>query len=793
MLLGKMLGNQQAGLCVALFGLLLLCACDKQADNKKPFQPESLQAEQPLKKAFVDEQACIACHQSEFKQWQGSHHDLAMDQASSQTVLGDFADASFSKHGITSTFFQRDDKFFVHTDGKDGALHDFEIAYVFGVTPLQQYLIKFPDGRMQALDIAWDTRAKEQGGQRWFHLHPNEKVDAKHPFHWTKRFANWNFMCAECHSTNVQKNFDLKSNTFKTTWKKIDVGCQACHGPGSNHVNWAKAADKSAWQDGSKGLAVNLSAKRARTQVESCARCHARRSNVSAKYKYGKPLMDFYQPQILREPFYYPDGQIKDEVYVYGSFMQSKMHAKGVRCTDCHNAHTSRIKFTGNKLCISCHSSTANARFPSLKKHSYDSFQHHKHKQDSKGALCASCHMPERTYMGIDPRKDHSFRIPRPDLSLKTGAPNACTQCHKNETNDWAAKTVATWYPESAKQHAEEIDFSEIFASAQSEHGQTADVAKGLVKVAQNKQLAAIIQATAASLLEAYPSLQTITVLQGLLKHTEPLVRYHAIHSLAALIPLEAGEVMLRKKHAMLMPLLNDSIRAVRTEAARALADVPKSMFSSVQYSQFQKSLQEYKQRQQSIEDRPESHLNMGLLHQRMGEMNKAEAAYQAAIRLAPDDLPAHFNLANLYHAYGKNDKAEKAFRDIIGLDENNGEAYYSLGLLLAEESKLSESVSALKHATALLSERPRVRYNYALSLKKIGNDKKALKQMLRLAKRPLRDPMMIYVLTTWLAEAKRYEEALPWAKQLVKLVPDEDGAKHLLIDVRNKMLMKKQ
>ncbi|MFQ5345264.1 MAG: tetratricopeptide repeat protein [Mariprofundus sp.] len=785
------IAGRTAGRYLILFSLLCLCACDRQANDSEPLQPESLQTEQATKRHFVDEKACIACHQGEFKQWQGSHHDRAMDVATADTVLGDFNNARFTAHGITSTFFRRDGKYVVHTDGKDGKMHDFQISYVFGFTPLQQYLIKFPDGRMQALDIAWDTRPEEAGGQRWFHLHPDEQISARHPFHWTKRFSNWNYMCAECHSTQVKKHFDLKTNTFKTTWFKTDVGCQACHGPGSDHIAWAGHGNSSS--DPDKGLAVDLAADDARVQIESCARCHARRSNVSSKYEFGKPLMDFYQPQVLRQPFYHPDGQIKDEVYVYGSFLQSKMHAKGVRCTDCHNAHSARLKLPGKELCISCHNSRGNARFGSLKKHRYDSPAHHFHPKGSKGALCISCHMPEKTYMGIDARRDHSFRIPRPDLSVKIGVPNACTQCHQNKTDRWAANTVAKWYPASAIRYAGETHFSQVFAAAQSADGQTEDIGRGLMDIAGDHEKPSMVRATAVSLLETYPGMQTVQLLQGLLKERDDLVRYHAIHSLAALIPVQAGEAMLRKKLVLLMPLLQDDIRAVRTEAARALSDVPENMFSATQYKLFQQSLTEYIERQRDLEDRPEAHLNLGLLHQRMGNILEAEADYQIAIALYPDDLPAYFNLANLYHMQSANDKAEEMFRKIIALDDKAGEAYYSLGLLLAELGRMDEALPALKRATDLLPERGRARYNYALALKKAGRDRQALQNMLRLSQAGLHDPMMVYVLATWLAEARRYDEALSWAKKLVEMLPDEEGARHLLIDIQHKKSGRKQ
>ena len=225
-------------------------------------QPQAPQAPQPsaplapsaTEARFVGSEACAGCHAGAFAAWKGSQHAHAMQHATAETVLGNFAEARFRYAGIESRFFQRDGKYFVRTDGADGRLADFEIKYTFGIEPLQQYLVEFPDGRLQALAIAWDTRPKEHGGQRWFHLYPDDKVDFRDELHWTRSSQNWNFMCADCHSTDVHKNYDAAANTFHTTFKEIAVGCEACHGPASAHIDWArtKPADKA------EGLTVTL-------------------------------------------------------------------------------------------------------------------------------------------------------------------------------------------------------------------------------------------------------------------------------------------------------------------------------------------------------------------------------------------------------------------------------------------------------------------------------------------------------------------------------------------------------
>lgn len=418
---------------------------------------------------YVGSNTCGSCHNSEFKDWQQSHHWHAMEVASEKSVLGDFNNAEFTYNGITSRFYKRDGRFFVKTDNAQGLLEEFEITYTFGFEPLQQYLIDFPDGRKQVLSIIWDTRPKQEGGQRWYHLYPGDEslshgdtapldpISSEDPLHWTGSFFNWNSRCASCHSTELQKNYDSKTNTYNTDWLEINVGCESCHGKGSTHTNWAKQGASST--DKHKGWAISLadqgiwsavekltksdktytptlkrSGPHAIKQQQVCANCHSRRSELQ-QADVTKAYNDTNKLRLLETPLYHSDGQILDEVYVYGSFLQSKMHKEGVTCSNCHNPHSLELKvgtpLDSNPVCAQCHNTDT-----------FDTPEHHHHPKGSQGAQCVNCHMPETTYMGVDPRRDHSLRIPRPDLSDTLNSPNACVQCHSDQSNSWASKAV---------------------------------------------------------------------------------------------------------------------------------------------------------------------------------------------------------------------------------------------------------------------------------------------------------------------------------------------------------------
>ncbi len=711
---------------------------------------------------FVDDGACTECHNEQHVQWSDSHHDHAMQPANESTVLGDFDDARFTHFGLTSRFFRSGNRFMVNTDGPDGRLADFEIAYTFGVEPLQQYLIAMPGGRLQALSIAWDTNEK-----RWFQLYPDEAIGHEDRLHWTRAGQTWNLMCADCHSTNLKKAYDSASDTYKTTWHAINVGCQACHGPGGAHLEWARKAkteDNVPYAD--DGLLVDYKSNGARYQVDTCARCHSRRHAVSAGFEHGDPLLDHFMPEVLREDLYYTDGQIREEVYVYGSFLQSKMYHAGVRCSDCHNPHSLKLVKSGNALCLQCHQEQPDARFSGLTAKRYDTPAHHFHAQESAGAQCVNCHMPAKRYMVVDPRRDHSFRIPRPDLSVELGTPNACNNCHSDQSAQWAAAAVKAWrgakpdYPPH---------FAQAFAEARS--GSATAPAK-LGALVRDDRTPAIVRASALELLRPYGPAGTPIMVEAL-GDGEPLLRAHAIRGLEFAPPEQRLEAI--------APLLSDPIRAVRTEAARVLAPVPPARFTKAQRDAFDAALAEYRATQMANADFPSSHLNLAVLEANQGRFELAEQSYRTALRLDPDFLPARLNLANLYNALGRNQDAEQALREAIARAPDEGEIHYSLGLLLAEEARLEDASRSLAKAAQLLPDRARVHYNYGLALQQLGRREQAEAALLAAQRLDGADPNILQALAAFYSQSRQWDRAYSYAERLARLYPNAPGPRQML------------
>jgi predicted CXXCH cytochrome family protein len=759
--------------------------------------------------------------------------------------------------GVTSTMFRRGDEFFVTTDGPTGKLETFRVKYVFGFRPLQQYLVEFPDGieladgarmpkgSIQCLRLSWDTERK-----RWFGQYPGEQVPAGDELHWTGRLQNWNYMCADCHSTDLRKNYDQAAHAYRTTFSEIDVSCETCHGPGSLHVEIAESK-RFFWDRRYRYGLPSLKDPDPRVEIENCAPCHSRRRIVSpdcpaeeqfqqrsGKYldHYAHELFDQQSPLLADRALYYADGQILEEDYEYGSFIQSKMYEKGVRCTNCHDPHAVRVKVadpTDNQLCTGCHSGA----HPSGK---YDTATHHHHTDASKpGTRCVECHMPETRYMVVDPRRDHSLRVPRPDLTVSLGIPNACNGCHhdlsKGETPQWAADKVRQWY----ERREPDRHFAHAIAAgrAQQPGGEEA-----LVALLRRRDTSAMVRASALLLLADYRSGNSRAAARGALEDPEALVRMTAVSALADLRGPNLAD--------LLAPMLRDPVRAVRTEAARGLSQVPIGELPPEDRDAFREALGQYMLGQESLADQPFAHVNMALVYDNQGRTDLAQAQYETAVRLDPRSLPARNNLgrlyadqaaaaekrvpllvkagrdeeaaeleqqirrqramaeeqflaaigahpgfvevrdnlARLYYVEGKTAEAETQFRKIIELQPRLAEARYSVGLMLAEDpNRLADAAKYLAEAARLAPAEARVRYNFGLALLKLGRAKEAEQELTAARSLAPNEPDYVFALADLYLGQERWTEALECAQRLVFLRPEVPQFRAMLEQCRAK------
>jgi predicted CXXCH cytochrome family protein len=734
---------------------------------------------------FAGSETCAGCHRPEAELWRSSQHKHAMDHATEKSVLGDFADARFDHYGVGSRFFRKDGKFFVETDGPDGKLGSFEIKYTFGVDPLQQYLIEFPDGRLQALSIAWDSRPKASGGQRWFHLYPDEEIKHDDVLHWTKLNQNWNFMCAECHSTGVRKNYDAANDRFATTWAEISVGCETCHGAGSRHVGWAH--DRRSWwpfgktEDPTKGLAVYFGERRditwpidprtgnatrsiapatLRKEVETCGLCHARRGAFSEEWVPGRSLSDTHVVSPLARGLYHADGQMRDEVYNYGSFKQSKMFAAGVTCGDCHDPHSAKPRFSGDNVCLQCHAGDK-----------YASVTHHRHAAVNPPLSCASCHMPTRTYMGVDRRHDHSFRVPRPDLSVKIGTPNACNDCHADKSAEWTAAAIEGWHGPNRKGLQ---NYAEAFHAA---WGNQSDAATRLAAVASDRNAPAFARAGALTELGPRVSASTINIAQTALSDPDPMVRIGALDMLEGVPAAQLWRLA--------SPLLSDSNHGVRIRAAALLAAVPTASQPAGDRDRFERAAAEFVAAQRVNADRPQARSTLGNFLARRGLPAEAEIEYRSALRLSPQYAPAAINLADLYRGSGREADGENVLRLTLASAPQDAGLHHALGLTLVRLKRQEEAIAELRRAAELEPDRARYAYVYGVALHSAGRGPEAIASLKESLARYPQDREILLALISFSRDAGDLPTALSYAEQLSRIAPDEQAVRRLLEELR--------
>jgi len=720
---------------------------------------------------YVGSESCSGCHEAEFAAWQGSHHALAMQRASPETVLGDFSDAEFEHFGMVSSFHEESGTFVARTDNADGEVQDFPIKYVFGVTPLQQYLVEFPGGRLQTLPLAWDSRPASDGGQQWFHIYPDEGIDFTDPLHWTGREQNWNYMCAECHSTKLEKNYNVVTDTFDTTWSEINVGCEGCHGPGSGHVTQADSGDfnsrrgfltnlddsgRAVWEMNPETGIADRSEVRLRppAQPEACGRCHSRRSVTKSEYEFGKPLTDTHSPSLLEDQLYFADGQIREEVYVYGSFLQSRMYQAGVSCGDCHEPHSARLR-TGDApsdICSTCH---LPAKFATT--------EHSQHADDD--VTCVDCHMTSRNYMVVDGRRDHSFRIPRPDISAETGSPNACSSCHVDRDSDWAVESFVTLFGDDHPEHYG----SAIHA------GRTGGGNQPLLQAIGNPDFPGIARATALSMLQPPYSQQTAATIQAATGSGDPLLRLGALRAFPGL----QQELQLEWASTM----LNDPVRLLRIEAARHLSPMRGQLHVRVE-NDFAEAEAELVDSLNAIAERPEAQIVLGNILADAGDVGQSEAAFRRAIGFDPTLSAPRANLADLYRRLGRDAEAEGLLREGLEINPNDGTYRHALGLLLVRQQQQDDALVELRRAADLQPDNARFAYVYAVALNSMGQQDAAVDYLSAIRGNFPGNFDVSWALATMLRDMGRNDEAREIAAELANIYPGVQPVQNLLMNL---------
>lgn len=710
---------------------------------------------------FVSSDECGSCHDAEYNAWINSHHGWSLRGATSANILGDFNDASIEIGGVTTLFSRRSDKHYVKTENGHGAPTEYEIKYTVGVEPLQQYLVETRNGRLQALDLAWDTEKR-----RWFHLYPDDIAGAGNGLHWTGPYKNWQARCATCHQTDFKKNYDRNTDGYQSSWSELAVGCEACHGAGQAHVSWARdpdSYDQTQFAEAdSRGLLVAFLDGRAgqKTEIEICAGCHSRREALDPDSPpVGAEFNDHFNLALLRPGTYSADGQIDDEVYVFGSLLQSKMHANGVKCSNCHESHSGKLVAEGNSVCTQCHNPQGRDEFPTLPLAAYDTPEHHHHPRDTQGSQCVACHMPAKTYMIVDPRRDHSFRVPRPDLSVKIGTPNACNSCHTDQSAQWATGRVSEWFADgrSGSPH-----FGEVLKAAESydDPGTSAR----LIELAKDQEGAGVVRATAIDRLAERMDEVVARELLPLLGDEEPLVRAAAVRALATAPSGLRGRFV--------AGYMNDDTRLVRQAAVRATMDLPTQGLDQEQLKIVADARNDYRRTLQGRLDFPETHLQLGGLALTHRNLPAAKAAFETAVRLDPQLVDAWMVLGRIAFIQDGPDSAVSTLHSAIESNPDTALLKQSLGNAYLEQGLFDRGLKSLEQARALEPLEPSIPLDIARLHMAAERPRLAVVELEKTRARGLLIPEILEVLAIAYTQTGESNQAAAVAKALMAQYP---------------------
>jgi len=724
---------------LVVFRVFIVDSCTSKYVEYSEIQSQSV--------AYVGDQSCKKCHSTEYGEWKQSHHYMSMLPPNDSTVKGDFNNITFTADGVSSRFYKKGKKFYIYTEGDDGKNHEFEVKYIFGFTPLQQYLVQFPEGRLQVPRLSWDVNKK-----KWFNQYAGQKIPSHDWLHWTGNAQNWNTMCATCHSTNLRKNYDVKTDTYKTSYAVINVSCESCHGAGKQHIDFINGDYKS----GERVVGSFMKLAKKSKQIEelnTCAPCHARISEINGSHIESKEIMDNYIPQIPDTEFYHADGQVDDEDYIYTSFLQSRMYHKGVTCSTCHNPHSVKLKRIGNQTCTLCHIPTK-----------YDVPSHTFHKKGTPAAECKNCHMPGKLYMGNDLRHDHSFRVPRPDLSVKYGTPNACSNCHKDKSEKVLAEAIIKWYgPKRVYHFAEDlIPGSRIDAESE----------KHLKQLIDNKFVPKIIKATATFYLGSIPTQSSLNTILARLASKDSQNRYRALRSLASFPSENWIEAV--------GPLLSDKVRAVRIAAADLYITIPSNQVPSNYSKAFALAQIELEKSLRYQTDFSTGNVMLADYYLKLKDYPNAEKFYLRGLKKDSNMNYAWLNLSAVYNSQGKNAQALQALESALKNDTKNERIYYNLALLYNEMNNNLAAEKAFAKAVELKSTNSRVYYNYGLLLNQSKKIVAAEKVLLKGIQINPANPELYYALTFVYIQSNNKTKAFQTALKLKKLDPNNPNYQQL-------------
>lgn len=657
--------------------------------------------------AYAGSASCRECHEEAWNEWRTSHHARA--QRDLDPALDDvaFQPMRSIQHGTQLSFAdEKNDRYRIITMGPDGEQQPFEPAGAIGVDPLWQYLIPTERGRVQVTELAFDPDKQE-----WFNVYGDE--DRRHDEwgHWTQRGMNWNSMCADCHMTAYDKQYDPDRDAYDPQYLEQGVGCEACHGPMRDHVDWQEAhpGARARYEQTGEPEDPTIVAMTRDEHAQVCGSCHARRSDLTGNFEPGDAFVEHYElflPDLT--DVFYPDGQVREEDFEYAAFKLSAMHNWGVRCMDCHYWHSAEVARTDNMLCLRCHERGIADRRP------IDEVEHSHHPPGTPGFLCKDCHMPQTVYMARHWRHDHGMTIPDPLLNKEHGIPDACTRCHEEEGIDWSIEYVNEWYGDRMERPTRHR--ARLLARLKEGDLSAVPGVLELLEDEPNANWRAVYLRFLRQVISLASSEQQLaTAVAPLLKALDdpsPLVQANAIDSLEPLARVLADPLGQK---------LTSPHRIVRIKAAWALREnvdldsrAGRDLMTYLRFNQ----------------DQPPGAFQMATLHAARGKFSDALSWYERSLAWDARMPPARHGYATALQALGRSADAARVLLEGASIEPNNALYPYWLGLLYDEMGEAVAARDALRAAVKRDDSHARYWYNLGLAEDQLGNHDRAFQAL---------------------------------------------------------------
>ena len=708
--------------------------------------------------------SCRACHENFYQRWSTSFHGLAMQPYTAELaktkltpqaadiVAGMFSFRADVNHGVVIEHSPNGEK-------------SYPITQVMGGKNVYYFLTPLDRGWLQTLPVAYDVRRKE-----WFDTtasamrHFGDRRDEA--LYWKDRPLTFNTSCFNCHVSQLSKNYDLKTDSYHSTWTEPGINCETCHGPSAEHIKLFHSLGKGQPAPGDIKL-ISFNELSIEQRNSACAPCHAKMSAVTVNFKPRERYFDHFDLVTYENPDFYADGRDLGENYTYTGWRRSPCVKSGkLDCIQCHTS-SGRYRFqepaTANDACLPCHSDLVK-----------NAPAHTHHKADTPGNQCISCHMP-MTEFGRMRRSDHSMLPPTPAATIACQSPNACNICHSKEDANWSDKFVRKWYKRDYQKPV--LERAALLAAARK-----GDWTKlpSILAYLTSKEHEEILTTSLLRLLTACPSDDKWPVLRKLTEDASPLVRSAAAEALQG--HLDEANIN------ALLKATGDDYRLVRVRAASTLAALPPEGLPAEQQKRLQHAMNELIDSLKSQPDEMSSHYTLGNLHMTQGRAREAVEEFETAMKLQPEALPPHINAALAYNTLGQNEKAEASLRRALALNPASAEAHLNLGMLLAEMKRLVEAEQSFRAAFRADPKSAQAAYNLAI-LTSTANPAESLEWCSRAATLGPENPRYGYTYAFYLDRAGNLDQALKVIRTVRQSHPEhEDSAmlEHALLQKQN-------